>query len=111
MFFPVLIIFGEPNENGSYGVNGLPAFLIFLFTSLYFLPQEGCFGQTLGKRLLGIMVIDENGKSISFAQAFLRFLAGVIDYSCLYIGVILAADHPKNKRLGDHIAKTLVVKK
>ncbi|MEM7162003.1 MAG: RDD family protein [Bacteroidota bacterium] len=107
---PYILLFGEPRSDDSYGVNGLPAFFLFVILFLYWPLLEGLYGQTLGKRILKIKVIDDSNKPVSLSQAFLRFLIGLIDYSCLYVGLIVAADHPLNKRLGDIVAKTIVVK-
>ncbi|WP_087025088.1 RDD family protein [Thaumasiovibrio subtropicus] len=79
----------------------------FSAAALYFLFSDGLAnGQSLGKKLLGISVIDSvTGKSCSFPQSlarnFLTPLIGIID-AMFILG-------QKRQRLGDMLAKTVVV--
>ncbi len=80
---------------------------------LYFTYFEGTAGQTPGKQLLGIKVIDEvTQKPVEMGRAFIRNLLRIIDeLPLLYIiGIILVEVEPKKKRLGDMLANTIVVK-
>ncbi|EGU37322.1 RDD domain containing protein [Vibrio sp. N418] len=85
------------------------ASLISIFTAvLYFLFSDGLpNGQSLGKKLLGISVIStQSGNHCSFTQSFFRNLLtpviGTID-AIFILG-------KKRQRLGDKLAKTVVVK-
>jgi len=84
----------------------------FLIFFLYFAVLEGYVGQTLGKKLLKIKVVKENGEACGFRPAFVRTILRIIDaLPFLYIiGMILIARSDKKQRLGDSIAKTVVVK-
>lgn len=79
-------------------------------TLAYFGFQEGNNGTTIGKRAVGIKVVQENGEPMSLSKGFLRafgrFLSGLI----LLIGYFLAFFNKENKTLHDMIASTLVVK-
>jgi uncharacterized RDD family membrane protein YckC len=86
----------------------------------YFLGFEWLWhGQTPGKRLLGIRVIDRQGTSISFGQAAVRNVLRVADGLPLLIpdvvpvmygvGFLVAALDREQRRLGDLAAGTLVV--
>jgi len=67
-------------------------------------------GQTLGKRLLSLRVIDAQGLRLQFSQVALRNLLRVVDMlPALYlVGGIAAFLSPKCQRLGDLAANTVV---
>lgn len=75
----------------------------------YFVAFETLWqGQTPGKRLTKIRVICEDGRPARLAQATLRALLRPID-DTLFIGMLLIILTPREKRLGDWVAGTLVV--
>ncbi len=81
-----------------------------LFGNFSFL--EGTSGQTLGKQLVGIKVVDEvTERPPPIEQALLRNILRIIDELLFYlVGFILIETQPNKKRLGDIVAKTIVVK-
>lgn len=81
----------------------------FLIFFLYFLVLEILMkGQTIGKRLLGLRTIRQNGQPITFLQAVTRNLIRVfIDNNG--IGILIMLFSKQNKRLGDIAAGTIVV--
>ncbi|WCO00233.1 RDD family protein [Psychroserpens ponticola] len=104
------MFFGTPHEEGiGYSLNGFPAFLMMLLGLFLWPISEGVFGQTIGKRLLNIKVVNGNLKPIGIGQAFVRFFLAFIDYMFL-IGLIIAATNKQNKRIGDLVANTIVIK-
>lgn len=68
-------------------------------------------GRTLGKKVVGIRVIQENGHSITLLSSFIRNLVRLIDSlpTAYFLGIIMIFFHPKHKRLGDLVAGTIVV--
>ncbi|WP_043587001.1 RDD family protein [Geminisphaera colitermitum] len=68
-------------------------------------------GQTLGKRLLRLRVVDAGGLRLTFPQIVLRNLLRVVDGLPIGYGVGAAAAwfSPRGQRLGDLAAGTLVV--
>lgn len=87
---------------------GLLSFIIFL---AYFTYMEGSNGQTIGKMVTKIKVVREDGGKIDMNQAFTRNILRVIDGLFAYlIGAILIWRSDKKQRLGDRIAKTIVIK-
>lgn len=67
---------------------------------------------TPGKMLLGLVVVDENtGGRLTFAQASLRLVAKILTNVVFYIGYIAIAFSSRKQGLYDMIAHTLVVKK
>ncbi|HLR52278.1 MAG TPA: RDD family protein [Candidatus Avamphibacillus sp.] len=78
----------------------------------YFFISEYFFnGKTIGKNIIGIRVIQENGHSITVLSAIIRNLLRAIDAlpTGYFLGIILVFLHSKHKRLGDMAAGTIVV--
>ena len=69
-------------------------------------------GQTLGKRLLGIRVIDDRGLPLEFAQLALRNLLRAVDALPAFylVGGICSILSSKTQRLGDLAAATVVMR-
>jgi uncharacterized RDD family membrane protein YckC len=94
-------------RHGSWSV-GL---LSFAFYIAYYTYLEGTRGQTIGKMVTKIKVVREDGTPIDMEQAFKRNILRVIDGLFAYlIGAILIWRSDKQQRLGDSVAKTVVVK-
>ena len=78
-----------------------------------YVVSEAVWGQTPGKRLVGISVVDTNGNEISAGDAVMRNITKLLGGSSLLfilVGVVLIADSRDNQRLGDRMADTLVVR-
>lgn len=85
----------------------------FLITQGYQITLEYLWrGQTLGKRLLGLRVMDEQGLRLRFSQVALRNVLRVADMlPALYlVGGISMVMNPRAQRLGDFAANTIVVR-
>jgi uncharacterized RDD family membrane protein YckC len=86
--------------------------LVFVINWGYFFAGEYFFnGKTIGKRVIGIRVIQENGHNITFMSALIRNLLRIIDMlpTAYFLGIILVFFHSRHKRLGDMAAGTVVV--
>ncbi|WP_433328786.1 RDD family protein [Spirillospora sp. CA-294931] len=68
-------------------------------------------GRTLGKLALGLRVVGDDGGPIRFRQAFVRALAGVLEFWLLYgaPALITSLFNRQGKRLGDLFAGTVVI--
>ncbi|MHC0037596.1 RDD family protein [Pseudoneobacillus sp. C159] len=68
-------------------------------------------GRTIGKWLMGIRVIQDNGQSITFLSAFLRNVLRIVDFlpGMYLLGMIMIFVHPKHKRIGDLVGGTIVI--
>lgn len=79
----------------------------------YFIVSSVKFGGTVGKLILGQMVVNENGEKIDWGQALLRYLVGygIIDSLTLGLGYLWVAFDSKKQGFHDKIAKTYVVKR
>jgi uncharacterized RDD family membrane protein YckC len=94
-------------------VSALSILLFFLLDWGYGMTLETLWsGQTVGKRALGLRVIQESGVRIGVYQALLRNLARPLDrLPLLYaVGGLAALLSRSQQRLGDMLAGTLVVR-
>jgi uncharacterized RDD family membrane protein YckC len=79
---------------------------------LYYVLMEGLFGQTVGKLVCDIRVVDEEtgrlpGLGKAAVRTVLRLVDGLFNYLVAFV-VVLASGH--RRRLGDMAARTLVVR-
>lgn len=112
----VALIFGIalPGIGVFASAGVLAALLVSVFLVLfgYFSFFEVLWnGQTPGKRALGLRVVKDLGQGLTFADSLVRNLVRIADVLPGFYGVaalsVLLSD--RNKRLGDHVAGTLVV--
>lgn len=91
----------------------ISAGLSFLILWGYYIAFELAWsGQTPGKRLLGLRVVREGGRPITFLAAAIRNVVRLADFLPLMYGlgvVVMFADR-RARRLGDFAAGTLVVR-
>jgi uncharacterized RDD family membrane protein YckC len=91
---------------------GAPRALFFLLTFAYFFGTELVWAQTLGKRVMKLRVVRDDGTKAPAGPIFLRNLVRVVDWlPSLYIvgAVTVFATGERRARLGDMAAKTKVV--
>ncbi|MDQ3723043.1 MAG: RDD family protein [Actinomycetota bacterium] len=91
---------------------GGPRTLFLLLTFAYFFGTEIMSGQTLGKRVMKIRVVGEDGAKLGAGAAAIRNLVRFIDaLPVLYIvgAISVFATGQRRARLGDLAAKTKVV--
>lgn len=69
-------------------------------------------GQTLGKHIMNLRVMDINGLKLNFSQVVIRNLLRAVDSMPVYymFGGICSIISPKRQRLGDLAANTVVVR-
>jgi uncharacterized RDD family membrane protein YckC len=70
-------------------------------------------GRTPGKAALGLRVVGADGTPIRFQQAFLRATLGLVDFLLIPVGFVAVVSillSPRDQRLGDMAAGTLVVR-
>ncbi|MCJ7807615.1 MAG: RDD family protein [Dehalococcoidia bacterium] len=79
---------------------------------LYWALMESSNRQaTLGKRVLGIIVTDIEGRRVTFVRGTVRYWAKVISFLILLIGFMLAGFTSRKQALHDIISNCLVVVK
>jgi uncharacterized RDD family membrane protein YckC len=105
------------NVNGvmSYNSSGPGAALQIIIPILYYIIMEATMGGTLGKLALGLRIVKLDGSPISWGESIVRNLLRIIDYIPYFIpyllGAILIWTSPTKQRLGDRVAKTVVIRR
>lgn len=115
--FVILAVQTTQQGNEEIGA-ALFSFFSFFFNVLFLLSfwlyfsflESGKHQATLGKRIVGIKVVNEQGEKISFANATGRFFAKILSYLCLYIGFLFVPFTNRKRALHDMVASTYVVK-
>jgi uncharacterized RDD family membrane protein YckC len=83
---------------------------LYLVMMTYYTVQETLFSTTIGKFLMRLRVVQNDGSPITFLHAFIRNIVRPIDAIWGYLlGWILALCSSRRRRLGDHLGRTLVV--
>jgi uncharacterized RDD family membrane protein YckC len=87
------------------------AFFLLMFG--YFAGFEILWnGQTPGKRMIGIRVVKDSGRPLTPSESIGRNLFRIVDQLPAFyaIGVVVALMNAQNKRLGDFVAGSMVVR-
>lgn len=77
----------------------------------YILTTASKMQGTVGKKIMGLKVVDLNGNRLTFGRATGRYFATILSGMIFNIGYLMAAFTEKKQTLHDMIASTLVVKK
>jgi uncharacterized RDD family membrane protein YckC len=91
---------------------GSPRAIFLLLTFAYYFGTELAWAQTVGKRVMKLRVVRQDGGPLSAGPAAIRNLVRFIDaLPALYIvgGITVFATGERRLRLGDLAAKTKVV--
>jgi uncharacterized RDD family membrane protein YckC len=114
----ISIPFDRSNSTFIHVLGGIVAFVVFavigfLYWVLFTHRQDG---QTLGMKLLGLRVISKGGGPANMAQLTIRWICLILDaipYTWPFtglVGFIVILCSRDRQRIGDHLARTLVVK-
>ncbi|HXM57075.1 MAG TPA: RDD family protein [Candidatus Dormibacteraeota bacterium] len=107
----------------SYGIGVLfdqlaVAVLVFVvagflsFWAYWILPEALWSGQTVGKYVLHLRVIDARGGPVAVGQVVVRNLLRIVDFlpASYALGTIVMFSSARNQRLGDLAAGTVVIR-
>lgn len=100
----------ETNLEGGPAVVGM---ILWLSVSiLYHTLLEWRWGKTFGKYLVSIKVTRPDGSSPSFLGSFLRNILRLIDWLPWFylIGIVTIAVSKTDRRLGDRVGNTIVIR-
>jgi uncharacterized RDD family membrane protein YckC len=116
VFVGVAVVSGNAQASGgsaSASLSGAPALIIDLLFFLYYIVLEAVLGATLGKLLLGLRVVNVDGSRIGWGASIIRNLLRIIDALPFFylLGAIRIWTSPQRQRLGDRVAKTVVVRR
>jgi uncharacterized RDD family membrane protein YckC len=86
-------------------------FWIVLWFALFPVFEALNNGRTLGKAIVGVRVIKQNGGKPNFGHLLVRHLFDFVDYLPFFgiVGVIVAVNTDHKQRVGDLVAQTIVV--
>lgn len=95
-----------------YVLVGIGLLLLFIINFGYFIVFEGMWkGQTPGKKVANIRVIEANGQPVGWSSVFIRNILRMIDeIPGLYPGILPMIIDKNERRLGDLAAGTLVIR-
>lgn len=112
--YSVAITVLDPNAASEYATTWqtvLAALIVVAIAGLwfgYFVFAQRRWGQTLGMRALGIRVVGDPDRPLSWGRALVRSLALAVDF---LVGPFLIARSKRKQRLGDRLANTVVLMK
>lgn len=88
---------------------GLYVILSLVGSVLYYGFCEGSsLHASLGKRMCGLIVVDQNGTPFGYGTAFLRALCRLLSGLCLGVGFLMGLFDPNGITLHDRLAGTFV---
>jgi len=107
--------FAEDIQTGQWSaaVWGLMMLAAFVVNFGYYVVMEmATNGQTVGKRALGLRVIRDGGYGLTLTGSLLRNLGRMVDMlpGTYLAGMVMMVVHRQEKRLGDLLAGTVVVR-
>jgi uncharacterized RDD family membrane protein YckC len=86
-------------------------FLIFVINFGYYILFEGIWqGQTPGKKVVSIRVIEANGQPVGWSGVVLRNLIRTLDTGLAFVGLLPMIIDKNEKRFGDYAGGTIVVR-
>lgn len=85
--------------------------LFILHWGYFFVLEYFSGGRTIGKKIIGIRVIQDNGHSLTLLSSFIRNFFRIIDSlpTNYLVGILMIYFHPKHKRVGDLVAGSIVI--
>jgi uncharacterized RDD family membrane protein YckC len=103
---------GTGYANAGIDVSGKAAGIFLLLALGYYVFCEAATGATLGKWMVGIRVVGEDGEHVAFGAAVIRNVVRLVDCLFFYlVGAVFALTSQHGQRLGDRAAHTLVVRR
>jgi uncharacterized RDD family membrane protein YckC len=105
--------FGPAGAEAALWATAAAMVFFFVLQFCYFAGFEIVWGgQTPGKRAVGIRVLKETGRPLTPAEAIARNLMRIVDQLPAFyaIGILTALLNRQNKRLGDFVAGSIVVR-
>jgi len=91
------------------GYFGILLFYYVAAAAYYTLSESSRQQATLGKRAVGIKVVDLHGRRLTWGHAIGRWCAASLSYLSMYIGFAMAGFTARKQALHDMVASTLVV--
>jgi len=112
--FIFLVQFGKHSTNSDgrpiVEAEGFLAYIPLIIWFITFAVVESIEGKTLGKKIMRIKVVREDGSNINFFTSFQRRIFDFVDFLLLGLpAIIVSRNNKRRKRIGDWVARTIVV--
>jgi uncharacterized RDD family membrane protein YckC len=110
LFLPTILL--SDMKNGKTVTPSLFPALLTNIALLYFLLADSLpNGQSLGKKIFGIAVVStRTDKNCSILQSFIRNVFFAVPFGGLLELIAIASDE-QGRRIGDKLARTIVIKR
>ena len=96
--------------SAGFQIEGAPFVLWLVISLAYYIVMEATSGASLGKRVLGLKVVKQDGTALDWQAAIVRNVLRLVDGLFFYlVGAIVIWISKSRQRLGDMAAHTLVV--
>ncbi|KQC46268.1 hypothetical protein AP057_08120 [Geobacillus sp. Sah69] len=107
--WPLFRLFDWPLErDGLFAPASVAAAVVFY---AYFVLMTKAFGQTFGKMVFGLKVVDERGEPLTWLTVLFREVIGkFISKTLLFVGFLFVAFSEKKKGMHDQFADTIVIR-
>jgi uncharacterized RDD family membrane protein YckC len=94
----------------ALGMQSLNLVSIVVFWLYWALQESSARQATVGKRVLGLRVVDMNGQRITFGRASGRFFGKIVSGIICAVGYMMAGFTERKQALHDIMASTLVIR-
>ena len=110
LFIPLSVLFIAMKNADAQAAEGVGNIAAILLVWMYFsLMESSDYQATLGKKVLGLKVVDYKGQKISFLRATGRYFAKSISARPFFLGFFIAGLSERKQALHDTIAGCLVI--
>lgn len=108
VLLPYDIETGETLENWGLSTGVFELVFLIIYVGVM---DSSIFSSTLGKKIMGIIVLHENGHQLKLGKANLRSFLRLFSIAILFIGVLMIPFDNQRRSLHDRLLQTRVVKK
>lgn len=92
------------------GGKGVANVVFLILAGLYYVVLEGRYEQTVGKRVLGVRVVDDStGAPIGVLRAVLRFLVSWISLVAFFLGYLAMLGDAAGQTWHDRASRAVVI--
>lgn len=99
------ILFGE--EVAPFAAFGINTFMGLI----YYGPLQAYLMGSLGKRLVGLVLVTEEMKQLTLSQSLVRYLVSYVSGAAFGLGYLWVAWDPNKQAWHDRVARTFVLRK
>jgi uncharacterized RDD family membrane protein YckC len=105
---PLLFTYAQSSAQQTQNVSGGSGLISFLYFVFFWSHYGG--GRTIGMRVFGLRVVQEDGRSLGLREAVIRYIGLVVSFLACFAGVLWVARDVRHQGWHDKLARTLVVR-